>query len=202
MTVFPRGGHDTDRLTVANEEKDSRRLADAGHTQLNALFREQAGFVWRVVKRLGVPEADAEDAVQEVFLVVAKRFHEYEERGALRAWLVAIARQVAQHAQRARFRRDRKESEITAPAAAADPHRAFEQAQAAALVNELMAGLDADQALVFYLAELEGMSVPEIAASLQQNVNTIYGRLRSARQRFEARVQRNMLVERRLARCT
>jgi len=190
------------RENVSDGDHDSTDLAAARNKQLNALFREQASFVWRVVKRLGVPEADAEDAVQEVFLVVAKRFHQYEERGVLRAWLVAIARQVAQHSQRARFRRERKARELTVAEAAGDPHRAFEQNQAAAMVNEFMASLDPDQALVFYLAEIEGMSVPEIAASLQQNVNTIYGRLRLARQRFEARVQRTMLVERRLARVT
>lgn len=187
---------------MSDGDHDSTDLEAARNKQLNALFREQAGFVWRVVKRLGVPEADAEDAVQEVFLVVAKRFDEYEERGVLRAWLVAIARQVAQHSARARFRRERKARELSVPEPVLDPHRAFEQTQAAAMVNEFMSDLDPDQALVFYLAEIEGMSAPEIAASLQQNVNTIYGRLRLARQRFEARVQRSMLVERRLARVT
>jgi RNA polymerase sigma-70 factor, ECF subfamily len=177
---------------LADGEHNIKGFADARNEQLNALFREHASFVWRVVKRLGVPEADAEDAVQEVFLVVAKRFDTYEERGAFRAWLVAIARQVAQHALRARFRRERKVRELTVPAPGGDPHCAFEQTQAVALVNAVMSSLEPDQALVFYLAEVEEMSVPEIAASLQQNVNTIYSRLRLARQRFEAQVRRSM----------
>jgi RNA polymerase sigma-70 factor (ECF subfamily) len=168
---------------------DDQRLAE--------LFRDHAGFVWRVVQRLGVPEADAEDAVQEVFLVVARRLEAYEERGVLRAWLVAIARQVAQHAQRARFRQARKARELPPPEAAADPHQALERNQAVAFVNDFLAELDRDQALVFYLAEIEGMTAPEIAGSLQLNVNTVYGRLRMARSRFEARVQRTSRMERR-----
>ena len=164
--------------------------------RLSELFREHAEFVWRVVRRLGVPDADAEDVTQEVFLVVAKRLDAYEERGTFRAWLVAIARQIAQHAQRARFRHERKAQSMPPREAAIDPHRALEHSQAIAFMNAFLAELDADQALVFYLAEVEGMSAPEIAASMQANLNTVYGRLRLARKRFEARVQRRLLAER------
>ena len=38
-----------------------------------AAFRAHAPYVWRLLRRLGVPEADAEDACQEVFLVVHKK---------------------------------------------------------------------------------------------------------------------------------
>lgn len=41
--------------------------------------------------------------------------------------------------------------------------------------------LDEDQRMVFILVELEGESVPSVAAGLGANVNTIYTRLRSAR---------------------
>ncbi|HKQ71472.1 MAG TPA: sigma factor, partial [Polyangiaceae bacterium] len=41
--------------------------------QLAGLFAEHADFVWRSLRRLGVPHADADDAVQEVFLVVHRR---------------------------------------------------------------------------------------------------------------------------------
>jgi RNA polymerase sigma-70 factor (ECF subfamily) len=159
------------------------------------VFRDHAEFVWRVVRRFGVPEADAEDVVQEVFLVVAKRLESYEERGALRPWLVAIARQVAQHAQRSRFRHERKVNEAAlspalAPQPTADPERRLVQNEALALVNGVLAELDRDQALVFYLVEVEGLGVPEVAASLSINLNTAYGRLRLARGAFEKKVAR------------
>ena len=175
---------------LAKPHPIDQRRAPVGDLRVAVLFRDHAEFVWRVVQRFGVPRAEAEDAVQEVFLVVAKRLETYEERGAIRAWLVAIARQVAQHDQRARFRRDRKARALPPPPAAADPHRLLEQSRAVAFVQNFLAALPQDHALVFYLAEVEGLTVPEIAGSLDENVNTIYGRLRAARQRFEARVQR------------
>jgi RNA polymerase sigma-70 factor (ECF subfamily) len=149
-----------------------------------------------VVRRLGVPEAEAEDVTQEVFLVAARRLDAYQDQGCPRAWLVAIARQLARHSFRAQLRRDRKARELPTLELSNDPQRALECSEAAAFVNAFLAELDADQALVFALAELEDMSVPEIAASLSVNLNTVYGRLRLARKRFETKVQRMARRER------
>lgn len=149
------------------------------------LFRTHADFVWRVLKRLGVPDAEAEDALQEVFLVVARRLPEYEERGAIRAWLFSIARQMAAHVRRANLRRERKHQALLQPHAFGDPQQAAERNQALALVRNFLATLDESQAMVFYLCEIEGMTAPEIAAALNVNLNTVYGRLRLSRKRFE-----------------
>lgn len=187
------------KAAVAASDKDDGLLTlDRGNQgqRLTELFRNEADFVWRIVRRFGVPEADAEDAVQEVFLVVAKRLEAYQERGTLRAWLVAIARQVAQHEHRARFRRERKAQELPVREALDNPQRALECAEAVGFVNDFLAQLDRDQALVFHLAEIEDLTAPEIAASLGLNLNTVYGRLRLARKQFEACVQRKAQTER------
>lgn len=176
----------TGKSLTADRSDNSGRRDEV--SRLTEVFRAEAEFVWRVVRRFGVPEADAEDAVQEVFLVVAKRLEGYEERGALRAWLVAIARQVAQHAQRARFRHERKVQALHASEPHDDPERRLEHSEALAFVNAFLAELDRDQAMVFYLADVEGMAVPEIAASLGIKLNTAYGRLRLARVAFEKKV--------------
>ena len=38
-----------------------------------SMYREHARFVWRALRRLGVDRAGIEDAVQDVFIVVAQR---------------------------------------------------------------------------------------------------------------------------------
>jgi RNA polymerase sigma-70 factor, ECF subfamily len=149
------------------------------------LFLAHASFVWRVLRRLGVPEADAEDALQEVFLVVHHKLPTYEDRGSLRAWLFTIARQVASHHRRSTVRRERREL-VTVPAPApTDPHEEAVRREGAAIVRDFLEQLDEPRALVFLLADVEGMAVTEIASSLGVNLNTVYGRLRAARLRFE-----------------
>jgi len=149
------------------------------------LFLAHASFVWRVLRRLGVPDADAEDALQEVFLVVHRKLPTYEDRGSLRAWLFTIARQVASRHRRSAVRRKRREH-IPLPAVPpTDPHEEAVRREAAAMVRDFLEQLDEPRGLVFFLADVEGMAVTEIASSLDVNLNTVYGRLRAARLRFE-----------------
>jgi len=168
--------------------------------RIDDLFREHAAFVWRALKRLGVPADELDDGIQEVFLVVARRLHEYEERGSIKAWLFTIARQVALHARRAAGRREARSAQakdLALSEASMDtgPDVDLAQKQAAALVQRMLADMDQEQALVFYLAEIESLTVPEIAASLNVNLNTAYGRLRLARKRVKAWLRENAREE-------
>jgi RNA polymerase sigma-70 factor (ECF subfamily) len=149
------------------------------------LFMAHASFVWRVLRRLGVPEADAEDVLQEVFLVVYSKLAGYEERGSLRAWLFAICRQVASGHRRNKVRRERRESNAALGNPFVDPHEAAVRREGAAIVREFLEQLDDERSIVFFLADVEGMAVTEIASSLGVNLNTVYGRLRVARMQFE-----------------
>jgi RNA polymerase sigma-70 factor (ECF subfamily) len=166
------------------------RRADAAacHPRIRELFDQHADFVHRALLRLGVPSADAEDCVQEVFMVVARRLDTYVERGALRAWLFVIARQVASHATRAERRRHARQLELVSPPQPNDPHASLVQNEALAFVNRFLAALDPRLAEVFYLAEVEQFTVPEIAAALGVKLNTVYSRLRLARERFVGRL--------------
>ena len=53
------------------------------------------------------------------------------------------------------------------------------------LLIKLLDRLDDDRRAVFVLVELEGMTAQEVAAGLGLNVNTVYSRLRAARQQLE-----------------
>lgn len=166
--------------------RDPSEKPDPASPQFAELFRAHADFVWRVLRRLGVPDADAEDALQEVFLVVARRLDGYEERGALRAWLFTIARQVASHMRRESARRQRQPLALVTDVHSDDPQQQMQRKQSVAFIQDFLATLEEPQAMVFYLIEIEGLSAPEVSAALQVNLNTVYGRLRLARKRFEA----------------
>ena len=53
--------------------------------RLRELFEEHSAFVCRSLRRLGVADADVDDMLQEVFLVVHQRLDDYEERNRARA---------------------------------------------------------------------------------------------------------------------
>jgi len=67
-----------------------------------AAYDAEFGAVWLYLRRLGVPEADVEDAVHDVFVVAHRRYGTYDPSRPLRPWLLGIAFRVAAQWRRRR----------------------------------------------------------------------------------------------------
>ena len=65
------------------------------------------------------------------------------------------------------------------------------KADAVRLLYELLDKLDAGKREVFVLAELEQLAAPQIAEALGINLNTVYSRLRLARETFNQALARH-----------
>ena len=72
--------------------------------RLARLVRAHLPFVWRTLRRLGLEEAQADDAAQSVLLLLARRLDEVEV-GKERAFLFGAALRVAQGSRRRAARR-------------------------------------------------------------------------------------------------
>jgi RNA polymerase sigma-70 factor (ECF subfamily) len=156
-----------------------------GVPSLERVFSEHVSFVWRTLRAMGVPEADREDVAQEVFLVVRKQLAGYEERGSMRAWLVAIARRVvSDHRNRAHFRHELPRD--TLPERGTDPKGKLEARSALERVEAVLSEIAPEQRQVFLLYEVEGLTMPEIAEALGAPLQTCYSRLHAARDRVTA----------------
>lgn len=151
-----------------------------------ALYQQHAGMVRRALRQLGVAPASLDDAVQDVFVVLHRRIDEYERDRSLKNWLWGIARGVASGYRRSERRRDRLHATLPAPEGTSSVERGVARREAADILDEFLGSLDADKCAVFVLSEVEGRRGPEIAEQLQVNLNTVYARLRAARQRFDA----------------
>lgn len=157
------------------------------------IYEAHFHFVWRNLRRLGVPEAHLDDAAQEVFLVVHRRLPELERRAALKQWIFSIVLRVASDTRRWLKRKSphtqRKDAPIEADSIADEqasgPYERTERSEAARLLHRLLDSLDDEKRAVFVLAELEQMTAPEIAEALSVNLNTVYARLRAARREVE-----------------
>jgi RNA polymerase sigma-70 factor (ECF subfamily) len=152
---------------------------DAQALTLRAIFEAEAAFVFRVLRRLGVPERDLDDAAQDVFVVVHRKLPEFEPATPLRSWLFGIARRVAA----ARCRRGYQRHEVTTgdlelSTVAAPDEQGVDARQ---LLNRALFELDAAKRDVFVLYELEGLSMHEVAAAVGCPLQTAYSRLHAAR---------------------
>jgi len=155
---------------------------------LELVYRQHFRAVWRLLRRLGVPAAQLDDAAQDVFLIVHRKLASLDPHASVRSWVFGIAVRVAsEYRRRAAYRRT-DPFEDTVADDAPGPIRERELQEAVELLHALLGELDEPKRTVYVLAELEQLSVPEIADVLGENLNTVYSRLRAARIAFEQAV--------------
>jgi RNA polymerase sigma-70 factor (ECF subfamily) len=160
----------------------------------DVLYEEYFDLVWRTARRLGVPEAAADDAAQDAFLVLHRRAADYDGRTPVRSWLLGIVVRVVSDHRRRYKRKDApcvphaadSQGDVLLASSRPTPSAEAEQGEAVRLLDQLLSELDERRREVLVLAELEEMTVPEIAEVLGANVNTIYATLRAARRDFDA----------------
>ena len=158
---------------------------------LREVFQAEAAFVLRILRRLGVPEADLEDAAQDVFLVVHRKLPEYDARSSLRSWLFGIASRVAlARRRRAHVRHEVPRADLDPLDPAPRASDAAERLDARALLLHALERLDDEKRAVFILYELEGFSMAEVAAAVECPLQTAYSRLRLARDSVRRSIER------------
>jgi RNA polymerase sigma-70 factor (ECF subfamily) len=174
-------------------------LAIASHTpaatalDVTAIHAAHAEFVWLLLQRFGVREADLEDALQEVFIVVHQRLHTYDGASKITSWLYGIAQYVAiAWRRKAHVRREHAVEAVPEPAHtdAYTPEHAASDRQARARLESMLDELDPDKRAVFVMFEIDRMSCDEIAALVGVPVGTVYSRLHGARKAFEKSLAR------------
>ncbi|MEM7160570.1 MAG: sigma-70 family RNA polymerase sigma factor [Myxococcota bacterium] len=175
----------TDDVRARREPRHLHAVGDGGPLTLSWVYREHVDFVVRTTRHLGVPEPQVEDVVHDVFLVVHRRLDDYDERAPLRSWLYGITRRVVLHHKRRTSRARAREARAPAPSPAPSLDEGIARDEAAVLVEACLASLDIDQRMVFVLADIEGLTAPQIAEATGVKLNTVYSRLRLGRRKFE-----------------
>ena len=173
-------------------ETDAERSVPAERVpRLARLIHEQFGFVWRLLRRIGVAESDADDAAQQVFIAASRRIDDIRA-GSERAFLFSTALHIGSRALRSRARK--KEDFGVALDEQTDPAPALEELvdrrRARELLDALLEEMPLELRVVFVLYEVEQLTSTEIAEVVGVPAGTVASRLRRAREDFAARVAR------------
>jgi RNA polymerase sigma-70 factor (ECF subfamily) len=159
---------------------------------LSALFEKHYASIWRLLRRLGVPQSQLDDATQEVFWVAARRLSDIES-GRESSFLYGVALRIAAGELR-RLRTGMPLVEIGQAPVMVDerpsPEERLVERQARQLLDEVLNRMPSDLRTVFVLFELEGIEVRQIAELEEIPVGTASSRLRRAREEFSAITKR------------
>jgi RNA polymerase sigma-70 factor, ECF subfamily len=148
-------------------------------------------FIWRALRRLGIPNTELPDASQQVFTIAARKIAAIRE-GSERAFLYQTAVRVASDLRRS-LRRRREDGDETLDDHADEgdgPDELADRARARAMLDAALGRMPMDLRSVFVLFELEEITMAEIASLLQLPMGTVASRLRRARELFQVEVRR------------
>jgi RNA polymerase sigma-70 factor (ECF subfamily) len=156
---------------------------------LEALVREHSRLVFRIAYSVVRNHADAEDAVQEVFLRVAK--HGTKDIDDPKAWLSRIAWRVAVDRYRGEKRNSGEEYDerVHAPLGVATDRLAISR-ETLRMLDRWIATLPKKEREALLLTSVEEMSSAEAAAALGTSETSVRARVFRARQKLMGKLER------------
>ena len=159
--------------------------------RLASMFEANYRFIWRSLRRLGVPAAQVDDASQEVFVVATRRIADIEV-GRERSFLFSTALRIAKDVHRSASRK-KESGDEDAIGAAIDPapssDELAERKRAREKLDRALDRLPLELRAVFVLFEIEELTITEIADVLAVPRGTAASRLRRAREAFTEAAQ-------------
>jgi RNA polymerase sigma-70 factor (ECF subfamily) len=159
------------------------RVAAGDEPALAALYDRMSSVAYGLALRvLGNADA-AEDVVQDAFLRIWRRADRYEPaRGAARAWVLRVVRNVAIDRLRTTDARQRAETRSHADAAlvpvAEAPEETASRSERSRTLRRALDDLPAEQRRAIEIAYFEGLSHSEIAERERMPLGTVKTRIR------------------------
>src|SRR4051812_34165514 len=162
-------------LRIMPADREKPRSQPTAPLTLEDVYRDHFDFVFRQAARLGGPGIDAEDAAQEVFMIVARKLDTFDATSLITTWLYGITLNVVRSLRRrARIRRlfeigqgdDKSDVPVRSidRAEVVDAHR---------IAYEILDKMAPKKREVFILAEFEGLSCEEIATLVGTKTETV-----------------------------
>ncbi len=181
-------GQDQSDLLREVDPELLERCRRAERVAQGRLFQLAAQDAARIIRGLGVRDADLDDVVQDVFVIVFRQLPGFEGRSAFSTWFFQICVNVVR-GRRRKSARDRwfrlafgeaREETSVSPAGQVDAARDAER---------MLAGLSEKHREVLVLYEVAGLSGTEIAEATGVPLKTVWTRLHHARKNVAERAR-------------
>jgi RNA polymerase sigma factor (sigma-70 family) len=183
-------------LAVATEGQSDRQLLQhfvQRHDEVafEALVQRHGPMVLGLCRRILGNDADAEDAFQATFLVLARKASAVGKPELLAGWLFGVACRVARKARAQAGRRRRLEAQGgTVPMQAPDPLQNAATQELRTILDEELRRLPAKYQAPLVLCYLEGLTNEEAAQRLGWPTGSMSYRLARGRELLRARLNR------------
>jgi RNA polymerase sigma factor (sigma-70 family) len=166
----------------------ARFVAQRDEAAFAEIVQRHGPLVWALC-RSQLSAADADDAFQATFLVLARQARKIRKPGSLVCWLSGVARRVVRRARSQETRRREAERRVEAPRGR-DEAGAVERNEWRMVLNEELNRLPEKYRLPLLLCYYQGLTNEEAARRLGWPHGTVCGRLARARDLLRGRLAR------------
>ena len=172
---------------------DAAAAAAPPSLEFRAVYERWFDEVSRWIRAMGGPEADREDLVQDVFVVVHRRLPDFDGQN-LPGWLYQIARRRVRDFRRLLWVRHLLFGSVplsdSLTKAGAGPADSLETKERKELLEELLLKLNESERAALVLFEIDGYSGEDIAQIQGVPINTVWARIHKARKKLQEQAQR------------
>lgn len=157
----------------------------------SALVADYQQIVYRWALSLAADPDEADDVVQETFVIAYRKLASYDGRAAFSSWLYSITRRAARQRRRSVARRRaliERRAGWPDPVYLTDPGARIDRAAAIALIRDCFRGLPRKQREIFDLVDLQGLTPSEAAQLTKTKATTVRAHLFKARASIRAKI--------------
>lgn len=148
-------------------------------------YDEHFDYVWRSLKRLGIPSADLGDLTHDVFVVAWRQREVIDASRPLRPWLFGVAfRLAAAHRRKAWFRRIQAAPELDVEDPSLGPEQALIIQSELRRLQQALSRVPLRQRGILLLHDFDEVPMSDAATALGIPLKTAYSRLAAGRRRF------------------
>ncbi|HVY25844.1 MAG TPA: RNA polymerase sigma factor [Polyangiaceae bacterium] len=159
-------------------------------TTFPEIFQQHARFLWRTLMHLGVPSREAQDLCQEVMIIVHRRLPDFTGQS-VRSWLYGICVRVASDYRRsARVRREIPQGELPEGGGTEDNGEQQDRRAEGQRLLRALEQLSEEKRAALVLYEVEELTLAEVSEALGVPLQTVYSRIKVARQDLRRALER------------
>jgi RNA polymerase sigma-70 factor (ECF subfamily) len=166
-------------------------------TAFRTLIRQYTDFAYRVAFRIMNDEEESKDIVQESFITVWKKIHDFDPRRKFSNWFYRIIVNKCHDALRKKKKMqlvypDGKDWDLPGMISESNPERLLNNKEAGRIIRNITFTLSPKQKIVFVLSELEGLSHDDIAAITGMAKTSIKSNLNHARRKISEKIKNHI----------
>jgi RNA polymerase sigma-70 factor (ECF subfamily) len=179
--------------TISKAERQSDSAGTTGQgppasLDFQAIYERWFDKVSQWIGAMGGPEAEREDLVHDVFIVVHRRLHDFDGED-LAGWLYQIARHRVRDFRRLLWVKHLLFGSVPLPdnlaTESASPADAAETDEKRGTLQRLLGKLNESERAALVLFEIDGYNGADIARIQGVPMNTVWARIHSARKKLK-----------------